>query len=168
MTQAVELQKLVKKAFDEYDVDGSGALDYYELNLLINDMCFHLDLSELGMREMRKILDSVDESGDGEVQFEELLEHLETVIAQLTTFVANLNILGGEDTENEYNPVDKPKFIRGLGRRIKLFEKLNGRKSIMRRTKGQPGQEKTLFDQIFKKTKTRQPSPRNLCLSTIF
>jgi Ca2+-binding EF-hand superfamily protein len=108
MTQAVELQKLVKKAFDKYDVDGSGALDYDELNLKINDMCFHLDLPELGMCEMSKILDSVDESGDGEVQFEEFLEHVETVITQMTTFVANLNIPGSEDTESEYNPVDNP------------------------------------------------------------
>jgi hypothetical protein len=136
MTQAVELQKLVKKAFDKYDVDGSGALDYDELNLLINDMCFHLNLPELGMREMNKILDTVDESGDGEVQFEELLEHVETAITQLTTCVANLKMPGGEDTENEYNPADNPKFIRGLGRQLRLFEKLNGRKSIMRRTTG--------------------------------
>lgn len=117
-------------------MDGSGALDYEELNLLINDMCLHLNLPELGICEMSKILDTVDESGDGEVQFEELLEHVETVITQLTTCVANLEIPEGEYTENEYNPADNPKFIRGLGRHLRLFEKLNGRKSIMRRTTG--------------------------------
>ena len=146
--ESKELKNLVKKAFDKYDADGSGALDYEELNELIRDMCFHLNLPELGMREMNKILDTVDESGDGEVQFEELLEHVEAVINQLTTCVSGLDI-SGQDTE--YNPVDNPQFIRGLGRQLRLFEKLNGRKSILRKSGVIPEQEKTLFDQVFKK-----------------
>jgi Ca2+-binding EF-hand superfamily protein len=81
MSNSLEL--VIKKLFITYDTDNSGALDREELSNLLNDMCQHLGLEECGQREMAKIILIVDESGDGEVDFPELVHHVGRVVEAL-------------------------------------------------------------------------------------
>lgn len=121
------IEKAVKKAFDKYDADGSGALDRDELGKLLKDMCFFMDLEELGQTKMNNILKFIDESGDGEIDYPELLVHIEKVVETLMV-EENTGPEKGENRDTKVNSEANPRLIKGLGRQLKLLSKLNRRK----------------------------------------
>lgn len=68
--QLTDEQKMaIRKAFDEYDKDGSGFIDKGELSVLARELGEELEPDEL--EEGMKTLDT---SGDGKVSFEEFIE----------------------------------------------------------------------------------------------
>lgn len=125
------LEKAVKKTFDKYDADGSGALDRDELALLLKDMCNIMHLEEFGQKKMNDILKVIDESGDGEIDFPELVRAIANVIDNLDQEDEEENQKADENqTDSKLNAINKtnPNIIKGLGRQLKVLYKLNKKK----------------------------------------
>ena len=55
-----------RKAFDEFDADGSGEIDVHELGTLIKEI--GVECSE---EDLRGLVDEVDDDGSGEIGFDE-------------------------------------------------------------------------------------------------
>lgn len=115
-----QLSKIVKHAFDFYDADKSGDLDPEELEKLQNDICDALELPALTKEQLEEALYIQDENGDGEIQYEELLENIGRINDILMRSVMIPSDPNGDDLYKE-----NPNFIKGLGRQIKLFDKQN-------------------------------------------
>jgi len=64
---------VVERLFNEYDVDGSGAIDEDELHAFLSDVS---ELSRghrnVSRAELRAVLEEIDGNGDGQVDLEEL------------------------------------------------------------------------------------------------
>ena len=73
---------LIKKAFDFYDADNSGALDEKELNRLIFDICHNLG-HQFSKDKFLDCYRIIDENQDGEIQFVELLTNLDKIYSVL-------------------------------------------------------------------------------------
>lgn len=112
-----KLKKIVKRVFQMYDIDASGNLNQDEFEKLLNDICFALELPKLNQTQLFKILKLMDNDGDGEISYNELIESVGPINDILMSSI-NLNV----DPEAYHN--DNPNFIKGLGRQIQLFEKL--------------------------------------------
>ena len=142
--RGLELQ--IKKSFDNYDTDGSGELDPFELQELLNDIADHVKRPHLTTKEMHTALKIIDENGDGEVQYIELLENIGKVLD--VVFFAepedkkkekkkqDISFLLKGKTDDEITMVeDDPttmnkNYIKGLGKQIKVFEKMNRKKTL--------------------------------------
>lgn len=112
-----ELEQIVRIAFDKYDKDKSGALTEVELSKLLREICGSLGIRECSEEEMQICLLMIDDSGDGEIQCEELMENFGEVMDWLMVNLGKFNIKGSVIKDN-------PHFIRGLGKQIKLLERL--------------------------------------------
>jgi hypothetical protein len=112
-----ELEQIVTIAFDKYDKDKSGALTEAELSKLLREICGSLNLRECSEEEMQILLHMIDDSGDGEIQCDELLENFAEVMDWLMVNLGKFDIKGSDIKDN-------PHFIRGLGKQIKLLERL--------------------------------------------
>lgn len=60
----LEKEELLKKAFEHFDADGSGYITMDELEAA---------LKELGMDDIKDILEKVDTDGDGQIDYEEFV-----------------------------------------------------------------------------------------------
>lgn len=112
-----ELEQIVTIAFDKYDKDKSGALTEAELAKLLREICGSLGLRDCSEDEMQILLHIIDDSGDGEIQCDELLENFAEVMDWLMVNLGKFDIKGSVIKDN-------PHFIRGLGKQIKLLERL--------------------------------------------
>lgn len=112
-----ELEQIVTIAFDKYDKDKSGALTEAELAKLLREICGSLGLRDCSEEEMQILLHMIDDSGDGEIQCDELLENFAEVMDWLMVNLGKFDIKGSVIKDN-------PHFIRGLGKQIKLLERL--------------------------------------------
>ena len=76
--EAAETRRtMFKKAFDEFDEDGSGEIDLKELATLVNELGLHRTDEEL-----KTLMSAVDEDASGEVGFEELVEMMEQMMKE--------------------------------------------------------------------------------------
>ena len=121
--KGTEIRKIIRKAYDKYDEDNSGALDFEELDKLINDVCLCLGLEEFEKKELTDIMTLFDEDGDGSISFEELVSHIEPVLNNLLN--KTRHVPGNGNSIYKYNGVSSPNFINNLGKKLRLFEKLN-------------------------------------------
>jgi hypothetical protein len=69
---------IVKKAFDYYDYDKGGDLDHQEFDDLVYDLCHALSTTYC-KQKTKEIIRQIDENGDGSIQFNELLNNLDTL-----------------------------------------------------------------------------------------
>ena len=60
--------EMFRKAFDEFDADGSGEIDVHELGTLVKEI--GVECSE---EELRGLVDEVDDDGSGEIGFHEFV-----------------------------------------------------------------------------------------------
>ncbi len=105
-----ELTKIVKIAFHKFDKDKSGTLDLDELEKMLREMCQALGLPECDEKQMKKVLRMIDDSGDGALDFDELMKGIPGVMDWL---MVNL---GRVKTGDQTSFVDNPNFIHGLGK----------------------------------------------------
>lgn len=76
--EAAETRRtMFKKAFDEFDEDGSGEIDLKELATLVNELGLHRSDEEL-----KTLMSAVDEDASGEVGFEEFVEMMEQMMKE--------------------------------------------------------------------------------------
>ena len=76
--EAAETRRtMFKKAFDEFDEDGSGEIDLKELATLVNELGLHRTDEEL-----KTLMSAVDEDASGEVGFEEFVEMMEQMMKE--------------------------------------------------------------------------------------
>lgn len=76
----VALSDPVKAAFEEYDVDGSGALDVNEVTALLHDRGFRMSSAELA-----GVFEAIDDDGNGVLDLSEL--------RKMWTFLGELTVL---------------------------------------------------------------------------
>lgn len=77
-------QKQIKKAFDKYDIDGSGELDHIELREFVDDLRELLNLSPSDDAIFFQILYLLDVDGNGTVELEEFYDKLGEVLPILS------------------------------------------------------------------------------------
>ena len=68
LTPDIEAQ--LKEAFGVFDVSGDGQIDALELQMILQAV----NKREVDIEEVKEMMNSVDDSGDGEIQLEEFLE----------------------------------------------------------------------------------------------
>lgn len=69
-----QLRQAVDQVFNNYDKDNSGFLDVSEVTALINDALKHMNAGRQATQdEVKKLLDTIDESKDQKVSKNELL-----------------------------------------------------------------------------------------------
>ena len=132
-----ELEIIMKKAFDKYDSDKSGELDPEELRKLQDDISLILGFPPLTQKQAERAIKLIDVDNDGDVQFKELLAGIGQVIDKIfygpriekkssneqnEDFSDLENIIDSQFSSNKVTI--NPNFIRGLGRQIKIFDKL--------------------------------------------
>ena len=59
----------IREAFNLFDTDGSGSIDYKELKAAMRALGF-----ETKKEEMQKIIDEIDADGSGEIEFPEFMQ----------------------------------------------------------------------------------------------
>jgi hypothetical protein len=69
---------IVKKAFDYYDYDKGGDLDHEEFDDMVYDLCNALSTT-YSTKKTKEIIRQIDKNGDCSIQFNELLNNLETL-----------------------------------------------------------------------------------------
>ena len=94
------------KAFNNYDVDGSGEIDANELFILVN---------ELGMSRTKsqciEMVDQVDEDGSGEIDFEEFCTMMVKVMQDDLGMFEKLENVDTQGTEEEQRERDSGALI---------------------------------------------------------
>jgi len=76
------VKSLIKKAFAEYDIDGSSYLERNELRKFVDDSCKEVGLQQVSEVQLDKILHSIDHDKDGKVSLAEFSELLKPMIEQ--------------------------------------------------------------------------------------
>ena len=125
--QLTQLKSIVKDAWDIFDADGSGDLDTNELEDLMNEICETLCLPLVTKPQLQDIIKILDTSGDGTIELRELMKNLPKVNEVLSSSEyqdALVNETQKEESGEIYNKKNK-NFIKGLGKKIALMERLN-------------------------------------------
>ena len=65
----------IKKAFDKYDVDGSGDIDYHELKQFLNDLRACLNLPKTDDKVFKKIVGIIDPDKSKSVDLQEFYDN---------------------------------------------------------------------------------------------
>ena len=70
-----QLNEAVDAVFSKYDTDKSGTLQSTEVYNLINDALGHMKANrKVSQQEVAQFMSTVDTSGDGKIQRDELIE----------------------------------------------------------------------------------------------
>ena len=138
--QSKELNNLIRKTFDTYDIDCSGELDPYELEKCLNDICTGLNIPLLTTKQLKWALNTLDENHDGAIQFEEMNQHIGKILDHIT-FKRHAVILDPKDVEElgpqvtNLSPGQNSYRIDKLGKHIKVLEVLHTKKDRKSRFK---------------------------------
>ena len=119
-TKSKELERVVKGAFRNNDLDRTGTLDQEQSIQLIRDIASSLGLPPLSPPQMDQILLMADEDGNGCIDKQELMSKFSEIVDWLLENVTH----GTKDGPASHN---NPAFISGLGKQIKLLEKFKKR-----------------------------------------
>lgn len=114
-------ERILRNAFDIYDTNRTGALDHKQVVQLLNDMCYSLDQPKMKPPQIKEAKDIIDPDGDGEVTFDELKENVGALNDLLMGNNPNTTL---DVKEGDTSQIDNPNFIKGLGKKISLIEKL--------------------------------------------
>ena len=82
MPSDAEIEEIVKKAFEIYDVDKSGTLERDEVKKLLNDACGELGADAITDEQLDAVISTVDENNDGKISFEELFQIIAPILRQ--------------------------------------------------------------------------------------
>lgn len=77
-----EIEDIVRKAFEIYDVDKSGYLERDEIKKLLDDACGELGADEITDEQLTSVIETVDENGDGKFSFDELNRIIGPILRQ--------------------------------------------------------------------------------------
>ena len=117
-------EKSIKAVFKKYDTDKSGMLDCREFKRFLNSLCRECEFEPVTREITNCIQGLLDEDGDGVVTYDELLAE--------ATNLHNMLLKGmyhdSEDGE-QHQYKTNPNFIMGLGRQIKVLEKMKNIKA---------------------------------------
>jgi len=69
-----EIEIIVKKAFNLYDIQKSGKLERPEIRKLLNDACAELGAPNITESQLDEVIKTVDINGDHKFSFEELFK----------------------------------------------------------------------------------------------
>jgi Ca2+-binding EF-hand superfamily protein len=67
----------LRNAFAMFDVDNSGKIDRNEVKNMLEG---EVELESISMSTVDKIINEVDVDGDGEIDFEEFLKMMRTIV----------------------------------------------------------------------------------------
>lgn len=71
---------VAKKAFEVYDADDSGVLEYNEIRRLIFDLYMELGLPELTDHQLNGMIQTIDSDDDATISFDELIKVLYPIL----------------------------------------------------------------------------------------
>lgn len=108
---------IVKKAFDYYDYDKDGALDHEEFDDMVYDLCQALSTTYC-TQKTKEIIQKIDENGDGSIQFNELLNNLDTL------WVVLRRRYKLSDSETSHMSKRKPKDVKHNKEMFEFFKKI--------------------------------------------
>ena len=74
------VKSLLKKAFVEYDLDGSGYLERPEMRKFIDDSCKEVSIPGVSEPHLDKIISCIDGDRDGKISFKEFSELMKPMI----------------------------------------------------------------------------------------
>lgn len=74
------IEELVKKAFDNYDVDDSGFLERKEIQQLFQDTCRELDVPLIEDDTLDIIISRIDINNDGKLAWDEFRDVMKPII----------------------------------------------------------------------------------------
>lgn len=74
------VKTLLKKAFTEYDLDGSGFLERPEIRRFVDDSCKEVSVTPVDEQHLDKIIASVDSDRDGKISFKEFSDLVRPMI----------------------------------------------------------------------------------------
>lgn len=120
------LMNVVKKAFEIYDTDGSGNLDTGELGELLNIVSECIDLPPISDKQLELCFEVLDTDQDGDVEYKELIKNLTKLNDILHDKDIQRKCTADNPTGDPYgiNQKENPKFIKGLGKKMALLDKL--------------------------------------------
>jgi Ca2+-binding EF-hand superfamily protein len=120
------LMNVVKKAFEIYDTDGSGNLDTGELGELLNIVSECIDLPPISDKQLELCFKVLDTEQDGDVEYKELIKNLTKLNDILHDKDIQRKCTADNSTGDPYgiNHKENPKFIKGLGKKMALLDKL--------------------------------------------
>ena len=77
-----EIEDIVRKAFEIYDVDKSGTLERDEVKKLLNDACGELGAESITDEQLDAVIATVDANNDGKISYEELFQIIAPILRQ--------------------------------------------------------------------------------------
>jgi Ca2+-binding EF-hand superfamily protein len=75
-----QFYKCIRKAFDKYDKDRSGALDRAEFEVFLKDIAKTQSNGDLQQSTITTITNMIDANNDNEIQFEEVCDNIDVII----------------------------------------------------------------------------------------
>ena len=86
----------IREAFNLFDTDGSGAIDYSELKRAMRALGFQTPKDE-----MQRIIAEIDADGSGEIEFPEFMQMMTGKMAQVTTRAEITKLFNKFDTKGK-------------------------------------------------------------------
>lgn len=74
------VKTLIKKAFTEYDLDGSGYLERPEMGRFVEDSCKEVGVAMVNEQHLDKIIAVFDNDKDGKISIKEFSEMVRPMI----------------------------------------------------------------------------------------
>jgi Ca2+-binding EF-hand superfamily protein len=68
------VKSVMKKAFIDYDLDGSGFLERPEMRRFVDDSCKEVKIPKVSEQHLDKIINAVDTDRDGKISYAEFTE----------------------------------------------------------------------------------------------
>jgi len=99
----------IKRAFDKYDTDKSGLIDFYEFRSMLENMLKAKVSSDLSLDRVKKFWREIDRDGSGQVDFSEFTEwYLKYFKPDFTSEMGSCNLI--EAFYASFNPENQRHF----------------------------------------------------------
>ena len=86
----------IREAFNLFDTDGSGAIDYKELRNAMKALGF-----ETKKEDMQKIIEEIDADGSGEIEFPEFMQMMTGQMGKVDSYEEIMKLFAKFDTEGK-------------------------------------------------------------------
>ena len=86
----------IREAFNLFDSDGSGSIDYKELKAAMRSLGF-----ETKKEEMQKIIEEIDADGSGEIEFPEFMQMMNGKMGAVDSYDEIMKIFRQYDASNK-------------------------------------------------------------------
>ena len=86
----------IREAFNLFDTDGSGAIDYKELKAAMRALGF-----ETKKEEMQRIIEEIDADGSGEIEFPEFMQMMTGKMGAVTSYEEIMKLFKKFDSQGK-------------------------------------------------------------------